>query len=81
MELGMKGKVISLGRFLYHECYGLRGKHLPLIILSADKHWYVLSTKVSIDKLVCECVQLDMLSVGKYWYALPMKVSIDKQVW
>ena len=37
MELGMKGKEIFSGPFLYHEVDGLRGKRLPLIILSVGK--------------------------------------------
>ena len=52
MELGMKGKVIFSGRFLYLEVDGLRGKRLPLIIFRGCKHWYAYSMKVSNDKQV-----------------------------
>ena len=79
MELGMKGKVTFSGRLLYHEVDGLwrflylevdalRGKRLPLTILSGGKHWYALSMEVSMDKQVCEFVQLlNALSGGKHF--------------
>ena len=90
IKLETKGKATFSGRFVYHEVNGswrflyfefdeLRGKRLPLIILSGGKHWYALSMEVSIDKQGCECVQLIVISGGKHWYALSMEVSIGKQ--